>query len=260
MSTNCRVQADQRGIADLLDRGLDAGGDAEVVVVGDGRSTPAPMATAPWPLTMPTARKSSVGKVQPLGLTRVRQSSSPPTPWRLVTEEGINVVRQNAGIFWALAIMRSSRTIELNARDSQETSSAKSSTGRVYPHDVEKDAPAAELARAENERHVMHFLAGVDPAVVGFGRDRHGIAFADVFAILAEDGLAVCWREPEVDFDAEAVAVDGDVSHVTAEVGQVPGVMVAVDQRHDCDAEVWHDVPRWSGAASSRVSECRFRR
>ena len=127
-------------------------------------------------------------------------------------------------------------------------------------HHVQEDAPAAVLPRAEDKRHMMDFAAGVDPSVVGFGRDGHRVAFVDVRPMRAQHGLPVRRIETQMDLDAEVVPVDGHVLLVAGQIGQVPGVMVAVDQRHDGDAEVRHDEARLDRAPRRRGSDgCRCR-
>src|SRR5262249_36754713 len=69
------------------------------------------------------------------------------------------------------------------------------------------------------------------------GRDGHGITAGHLGFVTAKQGLAAQGAVTEVDFDAVAVQVAWHVGGLAGEKGQVPGVLIAIDQRDDGDAQ-----------------------
>ena len=107
--------------------------------------------------------------------------------------------------------------------------------------DVEEDPPPAAGQRPEDERHIVALAADVGIAVARIRRDGHRVAFGQFGLGIAEHGVPVHRVVTEVDFHAFAMEVIRHVGAIAVEPGEVPRVMIAVDQGHDRDAEAGHD-------------------
>ena len=87
----------------------------------------------------------------------------------------------------------------------------------------------------------MWRLAGVNPAMGSHGRDRHRVPLVAFAAGLPQYRLALGRLITQMDFDTAFVLVSGNVAFLAGEPGEIPGVEVAVDERHDDNAEVGDD-------------------
>ena len=107
--------------------------------------------------------------------------------------------------------------------------------------DVEKNSPAAHRARAEHERQIMVVAAGVGETVRRAGRDGHGIALGHFAPLMRQQRIAAQFAHAEMDFDPLLVLVARDAGRFAGQKSHVPGMVVAIDQRNDGDAQVRDD-------------------